>query len=122
MSRRRASPEQGIQRALFQHLRVRGVPGLFAFHPPNGGYRRPIEAKIFQGLGVVSGAPDVFIIHHGQVYALELKSEDGRLTASQVLVQNALREAGAQVATTYGLDAALEQLERWNLLRGRAAA
>jgi hypothetical protein len=95
---------------------------LFAFHPPNGGYRRPIEAKIFQGMGVISGAPDVFLIHGGQTYALELKSDSGRLTASQVLVQDALRAAGAKVETARGLDAALEQLERWNLLRGRAAA
>jgi hypothetical protein len=119
--KRRASPEQGIQRALFQHLRLRGVPGLFAFHPPLGGYRRPIEAKIFQSLGVVAGVPDVILIHSGQTFALELKAENGRLTAAQTLVQNALREAGAQVATTYGLDAALEQLERWNLLRGRTS-
>jgi hypothetical protein len=28
-----------------------------------------------------------------------------------------LREAGSEVAVTYGLDAALAQLERWLLLR-----
>jgi hypothetical protein len=36
---RRAQPEAAIQRAVFVHLRTRGAPGVFAFHPPNGGYR-----------------------------------------------------------------------------------
>jgi hypothetical protein len=31
--------EAAIQRAVFQHLRTRAVPGVFAFHVPNGGYR-----------------------------------------------------------------------------------
>jgi hypothetical protein len=48
-----ASPEAAIQRAVFQHLRTRATPGVFAFHPANGGYRKPIEAAIFKGLGVV---------------------------------------------------------------------
>jgi hypothetical protein len=51
--------EQDIQRAVFQHIAQRGVPGLFAFHPANGGYRRPVEAKILQGQGVRAGVPDV---------------------------------------------------------------
>jgi hypothetical protein len=106
MSRRRASPETQIQRALFQHLRLRGVSNLFAFHPANGGYRKPVEAAILKSVGVVAGVPDVILIHGGQTYALELKSDAGRLTTSQVLVQNALREAGAEVATACGLDAA----------------
>jgi hypothetical protein len=37
---------------------MQSSPGVFAFHVPNGGYRRPIEAKILQGLGVVPGVPD----------------------------------------------------------------
>jgi hypothetical protein len=41
MTRPRARPEDQIQRAVFEHLRVRGVPGSFHFAVPNGGYRRP---------------------------------------------------------------------------------
>ena len=37
--------EQGIQRALVQQLPLLGVSGLLFLHPPNGGYRTPIEAK-----------------------------------------------------------------------------
>ena len=62
--------EQQIQRAVFQHFRARSTPNVFAFHPANGGYRRPAEAKILQGLGVTSGVPDVIAIKDGRTYAL----------------------------------------------------
>ena len=51
---RRAQPEAAIQRVVFQHLRARSAPGVFAFHPANGGYRKPTEAKILQGIGVTA--------------------------------------------------------------------
>jgi hypothetical protein len=38
----RQRPEQAIQRAVFQQIAARGVPGVFAFHVSNGGYRKPI--------------------------------------------------------------------------------
>jgi len=65
MRRSRARPEDQIQRAIFQHLRARKAPGTFAFHVPNGGKRRPIEAAILKGLGVVAGVPDVVLIRAG---------------------------------------------------------
>jgi hypothetical protein len=84
MSGRRQRPEAAIQRAVFQHLRTRGAPGVLAFHPANGGWRSPIEGAIFRGLGVVPGTPDVIVIHEGRCYALELKAEGGRATPKQL--------------------------------------
>ena len=63
---RRGRPEDVIQRAVFQHIRARGVPGLVAIHVPNGGYRRPVEAKILCGLGVTAGVPDVLLWYAGK--------------------------------------------------------
>jgi hypothetical protein len=56
---RRSRPEDLIQRSVFQNIRARGVLGLVAIHPANGGYRKPVEAKILAGLGVTKGVPDV---------------------------------------------------------------
>jgi hypothetical protein len=117
MTRRRCS-EQQIQRALFDHLKWRGRPGVFAFHPANGGWRSAVEAKIFKSLGVVAGVPDIIIIHSGQCFGLELKSENGRLTDVQRDAHERMREAGALVAVVHGIDAALAQLTEWQLLRG----
>lgn len=94
---------------------------MFAFHVPNGGKRKPIEASILKGLGVKAGVPDIIAIRGGHAYALELKADEGKVTPAQVDAQMDLALAGASVATAYGLDGALAQLETWGLLRGRAA-
>jgi hypothetical protein len=118
VSRVRRRPEDAIQRAVFEHLRVRGAPGLFAFHPANGGFRRKVEAKIFKGLGVRAGTPDVILIHQGRVYGLELKREGGRATNAQLEAIAAMEAAGAYTCIAEGLDRALAVLEQWGLLRG----
>jgi hypothetical protein len=116
MARRRRL-EQGLQRTVMQHLAWRAVPGTWWCHYPAGGWRSPIEAAIFKSLGVVAGVPDILIIHDGHLYALELKTEHGRLTQTQIDTQARMRAAGATVATAVELDAALDQLTAWGLLR-----
>lgn len=118
---KRASPEQQIQRAVFQHLKHRSAPGVFAFHVPNGGYRKPKEAAILKGLGVVAGVPDVMCIFAGHVYALELKAEGGRPSEKQLLAVDNIRNAGGFACVCEGLDRALKTLETWGILRGQAA-
>jgi hypothetical protein len=118
---RRHQPEAAIQRAVFQHLRARAAPGVFAFHPANGGYRKPIEAAIMKGLGVVPGVPDVFIVHNGRCFAMEIKAPGGRATDKQLECIAALRKAGAFTCVAEGLDRALKTLESWGLLKGRAS-
>ncbi|PWT93478.1 MAG: hypothetical protein C5B56_00680 [Proteobacteria bacterium] len=113
--------EQLIQKTVFQHIAARGVANLFAFHPANGGYRRPIEAKILQGQGVRAGVPDVILIHAGRTYALEIKTEGGRATPKQLEAIAAMEAAGAYCCVAEGLDRALAVLEGWGLLRGRAS-
>jgi len=67
-------PEDKIQRAVIEHLRVRGVRDLFYFHCPNGGARRKTEAAIMRGLGVRAGVPDLIMVHQGKVFAMELRA------------------------------------------------
>ena len=112
-------PEQAIQRNVFEHFRVRGAPGVFAFHVPNGGYRRKVEAAILRGIGTVAGVPDVCAIKGGKAFFLELKAEGGRLTKAQEQTLIDLRAAGAMATHAHGLDQALRVLEGWGLLLGR---
>jgi hypothetical protein len=111
-------PEQQYQRAVIQHIAWRARPGVFAFHVPNGGWRSRVESAILKAIGTVAGVPDIICIFQGRVYALELKAGRGRLTDVQRVVHERLREAGANVAVAHGIDQALAQLERWQLLRG----
>jgi hypothetical protein len=113
-------PEHLIQRAVFDHLRARSLPGVFAFAVPNGGYRRPTEAAIFKGGGVIAGIPDVIIIKSGRMYALELKRVGGKVSREQHNTMKDLTECGATCAVAYGIDAAIIQLEDWQLLRGKS--
>ena len=119
--RRRRRPEDAIQHAVFQHLRARGAKGMFAFHVPNGGYRRPTEAAVMKGLGVTAGVPDVIAIHQRRVYGLEVKAEGSRATDKQLATIAAMEVAGAYTCIAEGLDRALAVLEAWGLLRGCAS-
>jgi len=119
---RRRNPEAQIQRAVMAHIRARGVPGLFAFHPANGGWRSKIEAAILKGQGVVPGVPDVILIHDGRTYGLEIKAPGGRISENQIAAHSAMTQAGAYVCVAEGLDRAIAALEAWGLLRGRIAA
>jgi len=121
MNHRRRQLEAQLQRAILEHLRWRGVPGLFVFHYPAGGWRSSVEAAILKGLGVTPGVPDLLILHQGKLHALELKSARGRLTTVQAGTQHRMRVAGALAATAIGIDEALKRLESWGLLRPNVA-
>jgi hypothetical protein len=62
--------EAAIQRAVFQHCGWRSAPDVFAFHVPNGGARRRIEAAILRGLGTTPGIPDVIAVKAGRVFGV----------------------------------------------------
>jgi hypothetical protein len=117
---RRPRPEDEIQRAICQHLRLRGVAGLVWFAVPNGGKRRPIEAAILKGLGTRAGVADLILVHRGRCFALELKSDDGRSTVEQMAFVSDFNAAGGCACIVHGLDRALRTLEGWGLLRGSA--
>ena len=89
--------EQGLQRTLADHLRARAVPGIYWFHPANGGGRSAI----------------------GRTYGLELKADKGRVSPAQAQAHEEMRK-GAEVAVATGIDEAIKQLEAWQLLRGSA--
>ena len=116
--RSRRHPEQQIQRAVLEHLKLRHAPGVYWFHVANGGYRAPIEAKVLKSLGVTAGVPDLILIRGGKAYGLELKAHGGHLSPAQRTAHVLMRAAGAEVEVAVGLDAALRQLESWGLLRG----
>lgn len=114
--------ENQIQRAVFSHFKTRGAPNCFALHPKNGGvHQRGRRAGINTGLGVIPGLPDVFILAPGQHYALELKTEKGKLSKEQIDVLVRLGHCGTITGVAYGLDEALAWLEGHGLLKGSAA-
>src|SRR5262245_22648959 len=116
----RHRPEQLIHKAVAAHLMARAYPEVVFLHPANGGARSAIEGAIFKSLGVVPGAPDLLLWHAGKAYAIELKSESGRVSETQAAMLKRLTNAGVATAVCYGIDQAIACLEGWQLLRGTA--
>jgi len=125
--------ENEIQRVVFEHLRTRGAPGIFAFHPKNASADMAgRKAGIHVGLGVEPGIPDVIVIRRRMpdcdVYALELKRESLRGKKklpshedNQQRTRNRMAACGVTVGLAFGLDEAIAWLEKCGLLIGRAA-
>jgi hypothetical protein len=109
--------EDQIQRAVADYLRLRGVPGLLWWHTPNGELRRPGAGGRLKAYGARAGMPDLMMILGGRTYALEIKTEHGRVSAAQRAVHADLKEAGAEVWVAFGLDAAIGQLKKWGVVR-----
>jgi len=110
--------ESAIQKAVCQHLDLRGVKGLVYFSVPNQGIASgKIRGAILKSMGVKSGVSDLIIFYSGCSYALELKSKSGRTSPSQNDFLTRASAAGVHCAVAAGLDNALAQLDRWRLLR-----
>ena len=119
MARRAARAEDQIQRAVFAHIKARGVQPMIAFHVPMGGARKPIEAAILKGLGAKAGIPDLIALHNGKFFALEIKTDTGKPTTTQLECISQINAAGGYACVAYGLDACLRVLETWGLLVGK---
>lgn len=110
-------PEQDMHKAVVSHLKLRSAPRVFFWHTPNEGRRGWVNAAALKAMGMVSGVPDLVILKGGELFALELKATSGRLTPSQRLVMERMRDCGAHVAVARSLDEALVTLECWGIIK-----
>lgn len=88
--------ETQLQAACFQwaHNTFPQIRGLL-FSVPNGGTRNKIEAMTLKATGLISGIPDMILIH--PLTAFEFKSETGRLSPNQEKIIELWREKGIPV-------------------------
>lgn len=91
------------------------LPGVVAWHTPNGGKRDSFEAKRFAELGVLAGIPDYFALY-GALHALEFKDDSGTLEPSQKFLHPLLIAAGAKLAVVRSVEAAKAQTISWGLV------
>lgn len=91
--------EEQLQRSVVELLDLYVGRGLLAFaHVPNGGKRSRAEAGIFRALGVRAGVPDLLLwTMGGGSFGIELKSDTGRLSGTQIVWHNTLRSLGHRV-------------------------
>jgi hypothetical protein len=112
---KRARPEQDAGELLVEWLQLLVLPnGLkpwdFFYHVPNGGFRNPIEAKIFYGQGVRKGWPDYGLDlpaggYHG--FRMELKALSGAKPSTEQLdILARLESVGYYCCVAWGFDEA----------------
>jgi hypothetical protein len=113
--------EQNMQIAVVKHLRTRGVPGLLYWHTPQGArYSSWVQGAIMNGLGTLAGVSDLLLLYQRKFYALELKAPGEKPDKNQTAFLEAFWRHGGYAEYADNIDRAIEVLEDWGLLRGKA--
>lgn len=122
--------EDEIQIEVVKRLRAAGVA---FFHVANERRTSPRQGAKLKAMGVSAGVPDLIIVCPEQkppavvdaamarypgcrTFALELKADRGRLSEPQRAWLDTMSSAGWEIAVTYGLTEAVDQLTDWGLL------
>ena len=111
----RVFSEFQIHKQVVERLFDFAAPGIFWFHPFNKA-SSPREGKMAKDMGVVAGVPDLIIFQEGEVWCLEIKAEDGKLSVAQKACHEAIADAGIDVYVTFGYDATIALLQAHGVL------
>lgn len=117
-------PEQQLQKAIVNALRLALPSRWIVSHYPAGGYRSRVEGAVLKGMGVLPGFPDIMIF--GEVvdgaglatataWFLEVKAGNGPVTPVQRALHEKLRELGFDVAVVRSLDEVFTACRQWHL-------
>ena len=102
--------EAQIQRAVFDNLRRRAMPGAVFWHVPNDKSSR-------RKAGYLEGCHDVHALYRGKFYTVELKKDGGRPTVAQLEFRDRINNAGGFSVVAEGLPQALCCFEAWGIIR-----
>jgi len=120
---RRQHPEDDLQRACVQYLRVALPDDALYFHVPNGGQRHSRAAARLVGLGTRAGIPDLCVIYYGRLMCIELKARRGALSAVQRQMHVKLQHCGVLVLLCRSVADVELGLRTWGVpLRASVAA
>jgi hypothetical protein len=108
--------EDTIQRTICQHLRKRAERGVVWWSAANNP-RSARDGARLKAMGLRAGISDLFFIKRGNLYALELKAENGRETEAQMQFRSDVNAAGGFATVAHGLDKAIKILESWGIIR-----
>ena len=112
--------EHQIQKAIVEHIRLRGQPNVLWFAVPNGGDRPTRVGAKLKDEGVRAGVPDMhFLTRCGNrivALYLEIKKHGGRLSRDQVHMSGEIEAAGGVWRVAYGIDEALDILEKCGVI------
>lgn len=76
-------------------------------------------ARTWAARGVVAGVPDIFLMFRGRVYCVELKAEDGAVSAAQQSLAIAITVAGGRVGFASSAEEMLAIIDEWRIPRNK---
>lgn len=85
--------ESKIQKEIVRYFRY-AYPKSLIYAIPNGGKRNVIEASRLKSEGVLAGVSDLHVIHDGAIYFIEVKTDKGKQSESQLDFQNKVESQG----------------------------
>lgn len=107
--------ESKLQTACVRWFRLQ-YPNYLLFAIPNGGARDLITGVILKREGVIKGVPDLFLAHATfESYGLfiEMKSDKGKLSQSQIYIRSKLELAGYQVEVCNSFESFKQVIENY---------
>lgn len=116
-----AGPEDILQMQVARFLGI-VAPDVCWFHPANGGYRNPREAKKLKDMGVKPGVADIaMILPDGRAAFIELKVGKNRQTDTQIAFQSECERLNAPYAVCRSIEDVDRTLRSWGVrLRARS--
>jgi len=116
-------PEQSLQIAVVDLLRIALAPPAAFWSTPNGGLRTPREASLMKATGQRAGVPDLWVMWAGNLGGIELKAPQGRLSPEQIMWRGITEANLHRWAVCKSVNEVVATLEEWGCpLRGRIAA
>lgn len=110
-------PEAQLQKAIVEHLRLIGTPGMIYFSLPNEGKRSPQAGLELKRMGLRPGAADLCIVVNGRAHFMEFKSKAGSQSPEQVAFAADCVVAGCPYELANNIDDALHVLSKWGALK-----
>ena len=107
--------EAQLQRAVMRYLSYALPSDAVALHVPNEGKRSPMMGAELKRQGMLTGCPDIFVLHNASAYAIELKARNGRVRDSQRATFERLNHAGCPVAICRSIDDVHDVLTTWGI-------
>jgi hypothetical protein len=117
-----AQPEDAFHRDVARYLTaVIAQPGIASpkhviWFSIEGRAKRSLrEGAANRARGVISGVPDIVILHQVRTFFIELKSPVGRVSHVQETFHHELARNGIPVLVARGLDAIMRALDTWEI-------
>lgn len=107
--------ESKLQQACIKWFRLQ-YPGHIMFAIPNGGKRGIVTASIMKAEGVLAGIPDLFLATRNKFsngLFIEMKTEKGKLSESQISISSKLIGHGYSVVTARSFDSFKQEVESY---------